>query len=320
MKKFKYTVLLMLLTSLLFIGCGGQKDEKAESLKIGLLRIDDSLPFYVAEQEGLFDKYDVAVELIAFNSGKDQSIALESGELDGLMTDMVVQSLLRKSGVDVKAVAMALGATAEEGRFLVVSAPDSDIRTPADLNGRRVAIANNTMMDYLVEMLSTYTQVDYASLELVNMPDLMLRVTTLLEGQDIEAAILPDPLAAYAVYAGAHIVIDDTAVGENLSQSVVAMTGETLTNRQQEVQKMLSAYNEAIALLNANPENYRQLCVQTARVPEELAEDYPIPHYTPNCVPDEAAVERVVDWLVKRQLIEAPYSYTDMVDKTFSHE
>lgn len=320
MKKFKYTILLMLLASLLFIGCGGQKDEKVEPLKIGLLRIDDSLPFYVAEQEGLFDKYDVAVELIAFSSGKDQSIALESGELDGLMTDMVVQGLLRKSGVDVKTVAMALGATAEEGRFLVVAAPDSDIRTPADLNGRRVAIANNTMMDYLVEMLSTYTQVDYASLELVNMPDLMLRVTTLLEGRDIEAAILPDPLAAYAVQAGAHIVIDDTAVGENLSQSVVAMTGETLTNRQQEVQKMLSAYNEAIALLNANPEDYRQLCVQTARVPEELAEDYPIPRYTPNCVPDEAAVARIVDWLVKRQLIEAPYCYADMVDKTFCHE
>ena len=31
----------------------------AEPLKVGLLRIDDSFPFYVAEQEGLFEKHNV---------------------------------------------------------------------------------------------------------------------------------------------------------------------------------------------------------------------------------------------------------------------
>ncbi len=125
MKKRLNVIAAMVLGIFLLAGCntpGDSPQEAQTNLKIGLLRIDDSLPFYIAEQEGLFEKYGVEWELIGFSSGKDQSIALESGELDGLMTDMVVQGLLKKSGTEIKTVAMALGAVPEEGRFLVVAA------------------------------------------------------------------------------------------------------------------------------------------------------------------------------------------------------
>ena len=327
MKRRWKLIALAVLGAFLLAGCGApaadptpKEDKEQTTLKIGLLRIDDSLPFYIAEQEGLFEKHGVSVELIGFKSGKDQSIALESGELDGLITDMVVQGLLKKSGTEIKAVAMALGATPEEGRFLVVAAPNSDIRSAADLAGKRVAISNNTMMDYLMESFAEPAGFDYDRVELVNMPDLMLRVTTLLEGKDIDAAILPDPLAAYAVYEGAHVVIDDTQLGENLSQSVVAVTDQALTDKHDEVAKMLAAYNEAIELINADPEAYRELCLKTASVPEELADTYPIPSYTANTVPDEASVQRVMDWLVQRGLLEQSFTYEDMVDGEFIND
>jgi len=38
----------------------------AESIKIGLLQIEDSVPFYVAEQEGFLKQENVEVELIPF--------------------------------------------------------------------------------------------------------------------------------------------------------------------------------------------------------------------------------------------------------------
>lgn len=323
MKKRLNVIAAMVLGIFLLAGCntpGDSPQEAQTNLKIGLLRIDDSLPFYIAEQEGLFEKYGVDVELIGFSSGKDQSIALESGELDGLMTDMVVQGLLKKSGTEIKTVAMALGAVPEEGRFLVVAAPESGIDSAADLAGKRVAISKNTMMDYLMESFAQPAGFDYNSLELVNMPDLMLRVTTLLEGKDIDAAILPDPLAAYAVAEGAQVVIDDTRLGENLSQSVVAVTDLALEEKREAVGKMLKAYNEAIELINTHPEDYRALCLKTASVPEKLAETYPIPSYTAHSVPDEESVQNVMDWLVQRGLIEQAYTYEEIVDGAFVHE
>lgn len=317
----KRIVLFLLVTVLGLTACGGNdvaqnSVDEEQKLRIGLLRIDDSLPFYVAEQEGLFEKYGANVELIEFKSGKDQSMALESGELDGMMTDMVVQGLCRKSGVDMKTIAMALGANAAEGRFLVVSAPDSGIVTAEDLAGKTVAISNNTMMDYLMEQFETIEGL--SDIQKVNMPDLMLRVTTLLEGRgDIDAAILPDPLAAYALLEGADSVIDDTALGVNLSQSVVAVTNESIKRQRDNLAKMIAAYNEAIERINNQPENYRQLCLEKANVPEALTENYIMPTFTANCLPTEEEVQRVTTWLFNRELTEKAYSYEEMVDDQF---
>jgi len=305
------------------VGCGGDKQEapKAETatepLTIGLLRIDDSLPFYVAEEAGLFAKHDVEVELVSFSSGRDQSTALDAGELDGMMTDPVVTGLSLKGGTDVRMVAMAFGAVAEEGRFLVVSAPNSGITEPQDLLGKTVAISSNTMMDYLVYRYEGLLGLDAAQIEKVSMPDLMMRTTTLLEGKNIDAAILPDPLAAYAVAEGANVVIDDTKLGQNISQSVVIMTKASIDNRTGDVEKMLAAYNEAIELINNEPENWKTFAMEKANVPAAIAEEYRTPSFTAGVVPSEEDLAPVWDWFVTKGLIEQPYSYEEVVDTRF---
>ena len=324
MKKNKFVKALAaaLVGMLLLTGCGGgdnnsQDAAQSEPLTVGLLRIDDSFPFYVAEKEGLFEKHGVNVELQNFSNARDQSTALQGGELDVLMTDPVVTALSLKGGVDVRIVAMALGAEPEEGRFLILSAPDSGITSPEQLEGKTLAISNNTMMDYLVEQYETTLGLDKASITTVNMPDLMLRTTTLLEGKEIDAAILPDPLAAYAVAEGANVVIDDTKLGANFSQSVVAVTTDAIDNKQEAVAGMLAAYNEAIELINSNPDAYQAYALECANVPEALAETYPTPTFTANSIPSESDIAQVNSWLVERGLLSAPYAYTDMVDDRF---
>ena len=321
MKKTKVTKIIAasLLGMMMFTGCGGgeakDNNANAEPLTVGLMRIDDSFPFYVAEKEGLFEKHNVAVELQNFSNARDLSTALQGGELDALMTDTVVTGLSIKGGADVRIVAMALGAVPEEGRFLVISAPDSGITAPEQLAGKNVAISNNTMMDYLIDQFEK--ELGLENMTTVNMPDLMLRTTTLLEGKDIDAAILPDPLAAFAVAEGANIVIDDTKLGENLSQSVVVVTKENIDDNRAQVEAMLAAYNEAIALINDNPDKYRTFALECANVPEALAETYPTPTFTANCVPTEAQIARVNDWLVEKELLTEAYEYEQMVDDSF---
>jgi len=57
----------------------------------------------------------------------------------------------------------------------------------------------------------------------VNIPKLTLRLDAVMEGKDIQAAILPDPLAIEAVERGCGTVIDDTKLGKNYSQSVFTL-------------------------------------------------------------------------------------------------
>ena len=323
--KWKKVMASALMGAMLLTGCGGSDtanenanaEQNVEPITVGLMRIDDSFPFYVAEKEGLFEKHGVTVELQNFSSARDLSTALQGGELDALMTDPVVTALSLKGGTDVRIVAMALGAVPEEGRFLEISAPESGITSPEQLEGRNIAISNNTMMDYLVEQYENTLGLDKTAITTVNMPDLMLRTTTLLEGTEIDAAILPDPLAVYAVAEGANVVIDDTKLDENFSQSVVTVTADAIQNNRAAVDAMLDAYNEAIELINANPDEYRTFALECANVPEALAETYPTPSFTAESIPDEAAISQVNSWMVERGLLDKAYTYTEMVDTSF---
>ncbi len=302
-------------------GCGANdaapQEETAEPLRVGMLRVDDSFPFYVAEKEGLFEKHNVNVELKEFSNARDQSTALQGGELDVLMTDPVVTALSIKGGTDIRIVAMALGAVPEEGRFMVVSAPESGITAPEQLAGKKIAISTNTMMDYLVEQYETVLGLDKTAIDTVNMPDLMLRATTLLEGKDIDAAILPDPLASFAVMNGANVVIDDTQLDVNLSQSVIAITEEAITGNEGQVAALMDAYKEAIEMINQDPEAYRDYALECTNVPEGVTESYKTPTFTAGSIPSQADIAQINDWMVERGLLEEAYGYEEMVDNSF---
>ena len=147
MKRITAALLAVLTMMFCLAGCGGKKPD--EPLRIGLLSIDDSLPFFMAQELGLFEKQGVEVELIPFAGASDKEAALEAGRLDGDMTDLIVTALLKKGGTDVKIVSVALGAESKEGRFALLAAPGSTAETPEDLAGVGVAVGDNTIVHYL---------------------------------------------------------------------------------------------------------------------------------------------------------------------------
>ena len=72
------------------------EDPGNDVVRVGVLSIADSLPIFAAEQENMFADAGLNVEIYPFASSSDQSKAVEAGELDVVMNDMVVQSLMKK--------------------------------------------------------------------------------------------------------------------------------------------------------------------------------------------------------------------------------
>lgn len=296
-------------------------EQKSDApIRVGVLNIADSLPIFAAEQEGMFEAAGLNVEIYPFKSSSDQSKAVEAGELDIVMNDMIVQSLMKKAETDTKVINLAFGADPTEGRFVVVAAPNSGIAKPEDLAGKRVAISTNTMMEYLMAQYENYFDLDAESIELVNMPDLMLRVETLLQGKDIDAAILPDPLASFAISKGGVAVIDDTTLDENFSQSVYLATNDFMTERKADLNAFVKVLQDSMTDINDNPDKYRALLMEKAKVPAELQDTYPMPTFTPGAVPSEQEVARLEAWMVEKQMLEKVYSYVDLVDTSFVKE
>lgn len=319
MKRMNILSCVFAAMSLLLCGCGA-KEAKGESMKIGVLRTADSIPLYVAENERLFEKYGIDVELVEFGSASDQSKAMEAGAIDAMMTDMIVQCLLEKGGAEVRTIRTALGAHAAEGKFLVVTASDSELYEVTDLEEASVAISEGTMMEYLVDSYCAELGINLDKVEKVNIPSLSLRYETVMEGADIDCAILPDPLGDYAVMNGARCMIDDSQLENNYSVTVIIVTKELIDEQREITEKFVSAYDEAVNMLNDSPDNYKELIFDVANVPEDMRDIYVVTEYPKNSVPGSEEVEGVVEWMKNKGLIDNEYTYEEVVDASFCEE
>ncbi len=300
----------IVLSVALLAGCGEkEKGEETVTIKIGVLSTADSIPLYVARQEEFFTQHDCNVELVEFGSASDQSKAMEAGELDGMMTDMVVQCLLMKGGVEVRTVAVALGADVTEGKFYVAASPKSNVSSVQELSGSKVAVSEGTMMEFLVDSYCDELGIARESIEKVSVPNLSLRYEMLMEGNDIDCAILPEPLADFAEAKGAKVVIDDTKLQNNYSTSVIILKNDLIEKHPEETQSFMEAYNEAVDSLTNDPGKYMELALSVARVPEDLKETYQMPHYTKGATPTKEETDRVVQWMLQKELLteEIPY-------------
>ena len=78
------------------------------TLKIAVLPIIDTLPMYVAQQEGLFAKHGVTVEFIPVASAPERDQLLAAGQADGAVNETLAVMLFNKEKVQMQAVRYAL--------------------------------------------------------------------------------------------------------------------------------------------------------------------------------------------------------------------
>ncbi len=306
-KKSWMVIWAILLISLLIPGCSSQKSEK---IRVGILPIEDSLPLVVAKEEGIFEKHGLKIEIVSFNSALERDAALMAGEVDAVITDPLSVILLRDRGYDVRIVSICLGEKPDEGVFAILAAPNSTINSVEDLEGKKIAISSNTIIEYVTDIMLSKYGVNYTKVEIKQIP---VRMRTLLDGK-VDAATLPEPLASYAVSKGAKLIISDAMENESITQTVIAFRGEFVKSRRDELREFLNAYEEAVKAINSDKDKYRQRFIEIARVPKDIADRYPMPDYPPPKKFPKEFYTRYVEWALSRGLIERTIPYEEAVE------
>lgn len=302
----KHIYLIAILLLIVLTGCGSKKDNK---IKIGLLPIVDSLPFFVASDKGYFQAEGLNVEIINFDSAMERDSAIQAGEIDGTLGDVLAVAALNNSGVPVKMVSLGLGETGKEGRFAILSSPGSGITRPEQLKNVPVAISTNSIIEYVTDTLLTEQGFKPGEIKKEAIPKIPVRLNLLLEDK-IKAACLPDPLAALAQSKGARLVTDDTS--SNLSQTVIYFRNDFLGSSPGAVTKFLKAYGKAAKEINDSPGAYKSLLVEKARVSQEALAVFKIDHYPAPQPPDRKQVENVVQWMTGKGLLKQQFRYEDL--------
>jgi len=310
----RYKLYVMMLVPVIILGLAlAPPAGAAEPLRLGILPIVDALPLLVAEELKLYEQYGAAVEVINFSSAMERDSAFQAGRIDGGISDILTVTLQHLRGQPVAIASVVLGATAQEGVFSILAAPNSGLEHPGDLKGVPIAISTNTIIEYVTDRLLTNAGLAPAEISKVNIRKIPLRLQMLLEGK-VQAATLPEPLATLARRQGARLIIDDT--GANLSQSVLLLDREVLARRGAELKRFALAYNRAVLEINADPNRWRDLLVRRARLPKTLATDYTVDFFPHLQLPCRDQIEAVARWLEAKGMTQGEPDYAMLLDET----
>lgn len=314
---------VLLLAALMILPLSAcSNDEPAQSttepaelqpLVIGTLPTEDALPLWVAEQLGLFEEAGLSVEIVTFQAATERDAAFAAGEVDAFMGDIIAAANLEAGGIPVTIGTIMLGSVPEEGRFGVVAAPGTGYNELGALAGVPVGTSSATIQEYVLEGLMRQADVAQADVVVEQVDKVPVRFELLMNGQ-LQAAALPEPLLSLAVTQGAVLLADDT-VGENLSQTVLVFSDEYLADPGgiETEMVLLDVWDLAVAQVNADPDSWRDVLVEQARLPEPIKDSYLVNTYPEHQVPTQAQIDSVLEWMTDKGYLTKTLTYEQLV-------
>ena len=315
MKKYIGIVLIIVMAFTL-AACSNTKKEatepktgKLQNLSIGLMPDVDSIPFIIAQEKGYFKEEGLNVTLESFKSAVDRDSALQSGKLDGVISDMLAETFAKEGGFDTVITSLS------SGSYKLVISKDETATKVQDLKDKDVAISKNTIIEYVTDAILLKSSLASSDIHKVVIPQIPTRLEMLKSGK-IAAATLPEPMATLAVKEGGKILNGSDQLG--ISPGVILFTTKAVNSKEKEMQAMYRAYNKAIDYLTKEPiENYIDIIIEKGGFPQAVKGSLVLPAYKKAEAPDPKDIAGVLTWLRERNLIQKNYSYEELVDNRF---
>ncbi len=304
--------LLVLLVAVLLASCSPAQPTPVITLKAAVLPILDVLPMVVAQQEGLFAKHGVNVELLPVGSAPERDQLISAGQADLMVNELASVMFLNQEKIQVQAVRFARTATTEQALFRILAAKDSGIQSAADLKGVPVGVSQATVIEYLTERLLQAEGFSPDAIQSIAIPKIPDRMALLASGE-LKAAMLPEPFSSLAAQQGAVAVLDDTQQPE-YSFSLITFRKAVIDENPEAVRAFLAAIEEAVALINADPQKYSTLMVDQKMVPAPLAESFQVPTYPLKGVPTQTQFDDVLAWVKEKGYLDKDLAYADCVN------
>ena len=306
MNKFKS--FLALLAAVLMVataaGCG-HHDEKLSELKVGLMPDTCSLPFIIAQEKGYFAEEGLKVDLQQFKSAMDRDSALQSGNLDGAVSDLLAVGFAKDGGFDVKVT------SATDGDYRLVAGKAAGTKDPKMIAGKDVAVSKNTIIEYVTDRILEKAGMKPDSINKVAIPQIPARLEMLQSGK-LTAATLPEPMDSIAMSNGCVSVTSAKEMGIN--PGVVMFTEKAVSGKKAEIQAFYRAYNKAVHYLNETPpEEYMDIVIEKGGFPPASRSALVLPKYREAVLPNEEDISACMSWLIEKGLVKSSFGYNDIV-------
>jgi len=301
-RSIKTVVMTVLILSVLFLtGCA--KTETGP-IVIGVMSDVGAVPFLIAEEKGFFEDRGLDIEIVVFKSALDRDSALQTGNLDGTMADMLSIIFYNEANLPIKMVAKTAG------DYVMVTSPKLTLSLFNQSETPQIGISSNTVIEFATDMIAEAEGYEQ-HITRVAIPQMPVRLEMLRSGE-LNAATLPEPLAQTAVIAGGDIIGSTNDIG--LAPGILVFD-EALVGNEEAATGIFEAYNDAAEWLNENGDaTVYDLLITSLGFSELLKDQGVLPMYKAIEAPDVATFDAVSEWMFDKGLSEHKYSYDALTD------
>ncbi|MGF0109950.1 ABC transporter substrate-binding protein [Clostridium sp. SGI.024] len=293
-------------------GCTKTKTEEVKETKklsFGAMSSIDIVPIVIAKEKGYFEEEGLELDFQLFTAAKDRDAALQAGELDGVIADEIAISIYQNSGIDMKIT----GAT--NGAWTLVVGKDSGIENLEDLKGKKMAISENTMIDYLSDYIAEENGVNSSEIEKIAIPAMPARLEA-LRNKQVDAAILPAPFNDTAVADGGKGLA--TIDNADIMISAIGFLQDQIDNNEDAIKAFFTGYNKAVEYMkNTDIKEYEDIVIKTVGYSEDTKGNIILPELNTNYLPDTEKVQAVFNWSKNNGIISKDLKAEDVIIDKF---
>jgi len=304
MKNYIPAILVLLI---IFTGCNNKKSQE-DSLNLGVMSSMDYLPLAVAKREGYFSEEELNIKIQKFYSANERDAAFQSGNVDGVVIDYTGAVLQKAGGVDLK-----LTSKCDALFYVVANNPIDSLR---QLKGKKVAVSQNTVIDYCIDMALKSVGLTASDIEKVEINKIPLRFE-MLQNNKIDATGLPNPFALMAEKEGSKIISSNAELGFSITG--IIFSTNAIESKKDMISKMYSAYNKGVEYIRTHPINdINDILISDLGFNENIIANTTLPDYTEAKMPVDTDIQSVIDWLTERKLIDASFDKSSLLDGQFT--
>lgn len=235
-----------------------------QPLRIGWVSAMANAPAVIADKKGFFKDEGLVVELKQFGDGPVIQQAVASGDVDVAYVGAPPVYQWFSRGLD-----SVILAKVNYGQAALVAKADGPIHTLADLKGKRLAGVNRgSGMDVLLRgyVLKEVAKLDPdTDLQLSHMP--AGNMNAALDTGVVDAVFEWEPFISQSVLRGAgRVVFDVNEALPHYPWYVIASTRKLVSERPDDLVKLLRAHHKAIAFLHDHPEEADRIIAEAFKM------------------------------------------------------
>ena len=251
---------------------------------VGVVPVAEAIPLLIGIKEGFFEDAGIEIKQQSGQGGAALIASVASGSVDVGMAAGPPLLAATQGGVGLQIISAITAPGKPEGDpyFALLVQADSAIQSPADLEGKTVAvngIKGNSEMYVLNAVKKDGGDPSAVQFTEVGWPD---QATALRDGR-VDAVAISEPFLTPAVDKGARVLAD--IAGETLGADGALAYWFTSDQKAQADPDMISrftkAMDKAMAYANDHPDEAATQYAQFAKIPEDVASRLTLPRFGP---------------------------------------